>query len=45
MMAFVLSGGLAFEPQVSGGILINVLLDGVYIVLAGGTLIARLRFG
>jgi hypothetical protein len=44
-MAFVLSGGLAFEPQVSGGILINVLLDGVYIVLAGGTLIARLRFG
>ncbi len=41
----VLSGRLAFIPNAASSVAIDLLLDGVYLVLCGGTLIARLRFG
>ncbi len=44
-ITFVLGGGLAFEPQLGGSILLNAGLDVIYVVLAAGTLVARLRFG
>jgi hypothetical protein len=44
-IGFILGGGMALEPQAGGSILITAGLDAVYLVLAGGTLIARLRFG
>ncbi len=44
-ITFVLGGGLEFAPQESGGILLGVILDVVYLVLASGTLLARMRFG
>ena len=42
---FVLGGGLILAPQESGGILLGVGLDVIYLVLASGTLVARKRFG
>ena len=44
-LEFVLGGGLIFMPQESGGILLSVGLDAIYLVLASGTLMARMRFG
>jgi hypothetical protein len=42
---FVLGGGLILVPQESGGILLSVGLEAIYLVLASGTLLARMRFG
>ena len=42
---FVLAGGLVFVPEESARVLLNVGLDAVYLALASGTLIARMRFG
>ncbi len=42
---FVLGGGLILVPQESSGILLNVVFDAIYLVLASGTLVARMRFG
>jgi hypothetical protein len=44
-VTFVLGGGLLFAPQESGGILLGVGLEAIYLVLACGTLLARMRFG
>ncbi len=44
-ITFVLNGGLIQVPQESGAILLGVGLDVIYLVLASGTLIARMRFG
>jgi hypothetical protein len=42
---FVLSGRLILVPQESGGILLSVGLEAIYLVLASGTLVARMRYG
>ncbi len=42
---FVLGGGLILVPQESASILLSVGLEVVYLVLATGTLLARMRFG
>lgn len=42
---FVLGGGLAFVPQEGASVLLNVGLEAIYLVLASGTLVARMRFG
>jgi MFS family permease len=44
-IGFVLSGALAEVPQASGGVLLNLGFVVIYLVLAGGTLASRLRFG
>ncbi len=42
---FVLGGGLTFAPQESGGILLRAVFEAIYLALASGTLVARMRFG
>ncbi len=44
-ISFVLSGGMLLVPQESASVLLNVGLDVIYVVLACGTLLARMRFG
>lgn len=44
-IGFVLGGGLEFVPQESANVLLSVGLDAIYLALAGGTLVARMRFG
>jgi hypothetical protein len=39
----VLAGALVAAPQLSGGILLNLGLSAIYLALAAGTLITRLR--
>lgn len=41
----VLGGALAVAPELSGGLLLNLGYIVIYLVLAGGTLASRLRFG
>jgi hypothetical protein len=44
-IGFVLGGALAEAPGLSGGVLLNLGFVVIYLVLAGGTLASRLRFG
>ncbi len=44
-ISFVLGGALAEASELSGGVLLNLGYIAIYLVLAGGTLASRLRFG
>ncbi|HZY43823.1 MAG TPA: hypothetical protein VFF70_03660, partial [Anaerolineae bacterium] len=39
------SGRLGLVPGIASTVSLDLLIDGIYLVLCGGTLIARLRFG
>lgn len=45
LINLVLGGALAVAPELGGGVLLNLAYIAIYLVLAGGTLASRLRFG